>query len=73
MQPSQIAFSSGRLISWSCPPKAKVTRSNRVGRANNIRHISEFWLKPLLARVSSRGGFNADDRDDVPFGKEEAT
>jgi hypothetical protein len=23
--------------------------------------------------VSSRGGFNAGDRDDVPFGKEEAT
>ena len=33
MQPSQIAFSTGRLISWSCPPKAKATRSNRVGRA----------------------------------------
>jgi len=29
-----LAMSS--LIVGSCPPKAKVTRSNRVGRANNI-------------------------------------
>jgi hypothetical protein len=25
-----------------CPPKAKVTRSNRVGCASKIRHISIF-------------------------------
>ena len=36
-----------------CPPKAKVTRSNRVGCANKTRHILNFGKKPVLAQVST--------------------
>ena len=28
-----------------CPPKAKVTRSNRVGCANVIRHLRHFMIQ----------------------------
>jgi hypothetical protein len=45
----------GRLpkqAAYPCPPKAKVTRSNRVGRANQINDLCKIGLKCPKAKLT---------------------
>jgi hypothetical protein len=36
-----------------CPPKAKVTRSNRVGRANKINSLNKFCERAGKAKLTT--------------------